>query len=93
MLLVISLKGGVSCLALRLCKANMLEPGGVFSKSLALAELRSAGVGVSDPRRTGLRSGDLLLRKSSKSTNLAVRRPLSGDRLSNESLKRLTLGL
>lgn len=51
------------------------------------------GVGVSDPERTGLRSGDLLVRKSSKSTNLAVRRPLSGDRLSNESLRRLTLGL
>lgn len=93
MLLVMSLRGGVSCLALMVCKATMLEPGGVFSKSFALAELRSAGVGVSDPGRIGLRSGDRLVRKSSKSTNLAVRRPLSGDRLSNESLKRLTLGL
>lgn len=93
MLFVMSLRGGVSCLALIACKANMLDPGGVFSKSFALAELRSVGVGVSDPERTGLRSGDLLVRKSSKSTNLAVRRPLSGDRLSKESLKRLTLGL
>ena len=62
--------------------------------SFDLVVLLSVGVGVSDRGGlVGLRSEDPLLRKSSKSTNFAVRRPLSGDRLSNESLSLLTLGL
>jgi hypothetical protein len=71
----------------------MLDPGGVFSSSFVRALFLSAGVGVSDLGRAGPRSDDLLRLRSSKSTNLAaVRSPLSGDRLSSESLSRLTLG-
>ncbi len=90
---MMSPSGGGSCLFLTVCNASMFDPGGVFSKSLDLVALRSEGVGVSDLGRVGLRSEDLLLLKSSNSTNFAVRRPLSGDRLSRESLSLVTLGL
>ena len=90
---VISPNGVASCLFLTVCSASMFDGGGVFSMSFGLAVVFSAGVGVSDRGLVGLRSEDLLLWKSSKSTNFAVRRPLSGDRLSNESLSLLTLGL
>ncbi len=91
-LFVISPSGVASCRFLMLCSANIFDTGGVFSSSLD-REARSGGVGVSDLGRVGLRSGDLVLGKSSKSANLAVRRPLSGDRLSRESLSLPILGL
>ena len=70
----------------------MFDGGGVFSSSFDLKPL-SVGVGVSNLALVGLRSGDLLLGKSSKSTNRALRRPLSGDRLSSESLNLPMVGL
>ena len=87
-----SASGVASCLFLMVCKASIFGAGGVFSASFDLEDL-SVGVGVSDLGLVGLRSGDLLLGKSSKSTNLAVRRPLSGDLLSRESLSLPILGL
>jgi hypothetical protein len=48
------------------------------------------GVGVSDPDRVGLLSGDRF-RYSSYSESLDVRSPFSGDLLSSESLRPLTL--
>jgi hypothetical protein len=88
-LFVISPRGAASCRFLMLCRASIFDTGGVFSSSKDLKFL-SVGVGVSDLGLVGLRSG-VLLGMSSKSTNLAVRRPLSGDRLSKESLNLLML--
>jgi hypothetical protein len=87
-----SLSGVASCLFRMLCSASMFETGGVFSSSRGRKFL-SVGVDASDLGRVGLRSGDLAVWRSSTSTNLAVRSPLSGDRRSKESLSLLMLGL
>jgi hypothetical protein len=84
-----------SCLLRMDCKASIVADGGVFS--LKIGRLRwlgvavPLGVGVSEPDRVGLLSGERLALYSSYSDSFDVRSPLSGDRRSSESLNPLTL--
>jgi len=95
--LVFANGASASCLLRIVCKASIVADGGVFSPKIGrlrwLGVALPLGVGVSDPDRVGLRSGDLLCRYSSYSDSFGVRSPFSGDRRSSESLMPLTLML
>jgi hypothetical protein len=75
-------------------RASIVAEGGVFSPRIGLFKWLgvplAVGVGVSDPDWVGVFSGDLF-RYSSYSDSLDVRSPFSGDLLSSESLRPLTL--
>jgi hypothetical protein len=94
--LVVVFASGVSDSALLriFWRASIVAEGGVFSPRMGLFKWLgvplAVGVGVSDPDGVGVFSGDLF-RYSSYSDSLDVRSPFSGDLLSSESLRPLTL--